>query len=110
MIVKKKTSAPKTRNTKETQPIESLEKQLSELRTTLREVTERFHLRMQAELVTLHDKVATSRPGAKKAWQRFASNSLQELEEMRLRPKRGRLKDLIRIKRAVVEMKQRLPR
>lgn len=88
-------------------PVEALARELSELRTTLREVTERFHLRWQAELVTLHDKVSSA--AGKADWKKFSSAALHDLEELHLRPKKGRLKDLVRIKRFVLALKERLP-
>lgn len=106
-MIPKKTPAARPA-AKEKEPIESLERQLSELRTTLREVTERFHLRWQAELVTLHDKVRSAK--GKSGWKKFSSTSLRQLEELKLRPKRGRLKDLFSIKQFVMDLKERLPR
>jgi len=88
-------------------PVETLARELSELRTTLREVTERFHLRWQAELVTLHDKVNSAI--GKADWKKFSAGALHDLEELHLRPKKGRLKDLVRIKRFVLALKERLP-
>ena len=89
-------------------PTQTLARELSELRTTLRQVTERFHLRWQAELVTLHDKVNSAKEQG--GWTKFSSTSLRQLEELNLHPKRGRLKDLISIKQFVVDLKERLPR
>jgi hypothetical protein len=108
----KKSGAKKKPEVPKEDSIVVLQRELAGLRATLREIVHRFQLRWEAELSTLMDQVAAAKKDAAASpaeWKEFADATLAMIEGLKLRPKRGRLKDLTRIRRFAESARAKAP-
>src|SRR5688572_10477496 len=101
-----KKTPPKTTKPSE-DPLLVMQREIGAVRATLKEISQRFQLRWEAELAALQDQLEAARkrePKERKKWDEFADHGLEQVLALKLRPKRGRLKDLMRIRSLTREL------
>lgn len=93
-------------------PLQTLAREVAGLRITFREICAKFQLRAEAELAAIQEALDDAHRSADPQgarWDRFARHSLTSIRSTRLRPKKGRLKDLARISRLTTDLLKELP-
>lgn len=93
--------------------IVALRRHIVALRGELKEATTRFRLKWEAELHHLYDRLGgvsdLKDSDRRKAWSGYAKRMSDLLESTRIRPKRGRLRDLARVKVLAEKLREETP-
>jgi hypothetical protein len=84
---------------------QDLSRELKQLRTLVREVGENFILRREGEIETLISNLAAVPPRKLRA---VAPGLLHEIHSLRLKPPKGRLKDLKEMDRLIEDLTDRI--